>query len=719
MGYTLNNDFIWFEKIKFPTIIVTDRDCGKKMAYDCSEYASNITGVAKATINKVCRDKSTSSIRRGNNDSKWSFKYGEIKEIEILNINFSSASKSENWSSVNKDLKCFDSEEAEKIKNNLRLVNLEVESVLSNGTVKIKCSNCNKLIEKKYKNIISCNRVLCKCCLQFIKSIKGVNRGKGKLKLLDIRSDILNEWTFDKNKNIEIPDINEVAAKSNKKIILTCKKCEKDSSFEISGLTRIRGKNFHNKMECNYCKSLRMVYPEIYKRIDFVKTLEREGLSKNEIDNLTYGSKKNIYIECYRCKKSHRVQILQLSRQNKDGIKLCEKCATLINTSFHAIYLIEVGLKLGHRLVIEESIFVGGKWLSIDIKDETINKCFEINGEHHIDKDNGFIKMAAKRNNITPEEQFQKQLENDENKKNEIINSNFEFQSYDINSISIKDMINDAYGLNIIELPNINFDKYTILEKAKNIQTLLDLDNSITALQIAKELYITETTVYNYIKKGIVKLPEGSKILYNNKPGDIECIQNNLDKNLTIKQIVEETGFSRSKIESFIRRGLCIPPSSSPIIKKTVVCLTTNELFSNTSAASKHYKIKNISQCFNGKKKYLGNHPDTGAPLIWIYREQYDLLSEEKRREIIEEVIFKYKVMNRKIVVLDENNQIIRTFDKITEVESEYNTNNKLITAACCGKSQKTHKVLFFKYLDRYLYDKGELIHNTDLKFII
>lgn len=53
---------------------------------------------------------------------------------------------------------------------------------------------------------------------------------------------------------------------------------------------------------------------------------------------------------------------------------------------------------------------------------------------------------------------------------------------------------------------------------------------------------------------------------------------------------------------------------------RSLICITTNEVFDTITEAAKNYNIcrSNIVKCCNGKYKYTGKLP-TGTPLVWRY----------------------------------------------------------------------------------------------------
>lgn len=57
---------------------------------------------------------------------------------------------------------------------------------------------------------------------------------------------------------------------------------------------------------------------------------------------------------------------------------------------------------------------------------------------------------------------------------------------------------------------------------------------------------------------------------------------------------------------------------------KSVICITTNEIFKTIKECEKYYNVKNISQCCRGKRNYCGKLSD-GTPLVWRYIEIIEL----------------------------------------------------------------------------------------------
>ena len=83
-----------------------------------------------------------------------------------------------------------------------------------------------------------------------------------------------------------------------------------------------------------------------------------------------------------------------------------------------------------------------------------------------------------------------------------------------------------------------------------------------------------------------------------------------------------------------------VKTSKNEIIKpkyKTVICITTGELFQMLKDGGEKYNIKNpsnISECCRGKKLSAGKLPD-GTPLQWIFYDDFLKLPIEEQNEIL------------------------------------------------------------------------------------
>ncbi|MBN3352078.1 hypothetical protein CF086_17420 [Clostridium botulinum] len=65
---------------------------------------------------------------------------------------------------------------------------------------------------------------------------------------------------------------------------------------------------------------------------------------------------------------------------------------------------------------------------------------------------------------------------------------------------------------------------------------------------------------------------------------------------------------------------------------RTIICLTTNEIFNSIVSAEKKYLLpkSKVSSCCKGERKSTGKHPITGEKLKWMYYEDYLKLHNKK-----------------------------------------------------------------------------------------
>lgn len=111
---------------------------------------------------------------------------------------------------------------------------------------------------------------------------------------------------------------------------------------------------------------------------------------------------------------------------------------------------------------------------------------------------------------------------------------------------------------------------------------------------------------------------------------------------------------------------------------RSVVCLTTKEVFDSIGVAAKFYNIKNTSnivESCKGTRKHSGRLTN-GLPLIWMYYDVYKVVSKEYIERKIE------NSFNTYIVCLNNS----RIFKGQTEAATNYSIDGSSITKCCKGK---------------------------------
>lgn len=135
---------------------------------------------------------------------------------------------------------------------------------------------------------------------------------------------------------------------------------------------------------------------------------------------------------------------------------------------------------------------------------------------------------------------------------------------------------------------------------------------------------------------------------------------------------------------------------------KTVICLTTNQIFGSTIEGAEYFNTNRtaISQACTGKRTHAG-YLENGKELIWMYYEEFLNNKEEVEKRL--QSNYTYKKRNSKKVICVTTNKI---FDKIKDAANYYGITSTANISSCCkGKLNccgelKDGTKLQWKYLD-------------------
>lgn len=132
-----------------------------------------------------------------------------------------------------------------------------------------------------------------------------------------------------------------------------------------------------------------------------------------------------------------------------------------------------------------------------------------------------------------------------------------------------------------------------------------------------------------------------------------------------------------------------------------VICLTTNKIFNSAEEASQYYKCDraDITKCCKKRKKYCGKLDS--MRLVWMYYEEYLLLSTDKINSIIKNA---YINDNYKLIKCITTGEI---FNNMTIACRKYNLDPSSLTKCCKGKIKSTgkHPITGEKLIWKYLED--------------
>lgn len=139
---------------------------------------------------------------------------------------------------------------------------------------------------------------------------------------------------------------------------------------------------------------------------------------------------------------------------------------------------------------------------------------------------------------------------------------------------------------------------------------------------------------------------------------------------------------------------------------KSVVCLTTGEIFKSITEASNKYdesmkKQLSTTLLHFEKSKTCGKHPITGEKLIWIYYKDYIDMTDDDIEEYIKIRLTVKETRKGKQIKCKTTNEI---FNSIAEACKKYNLSNRLVkilqqNKRFFGKHPITNELLEWEYV--------------------
>lgn len=154
-----------------------------------------------------------------------------------------------------------------------------------------------------------------------------------------------------------------------------------------------------------------------------------------------------------------------------------------------------------------------------------------------------------------------------------------------------------------------------------------------------------------------------------NKYGD-GCFTFEIIENCKQEYLSEREIFWIKELDSF-KSGYNATKGGEVVNKRTIVCLSTGEVFNSVSEIEEKYNIpnSNIIKCCKFKRQSCGKLED-GTPLIWNYYE-----NGKKYKKLTKKEVFEYIKRNKKIYSNSRRVRCITTnevFDTISDAEDKY-----------------------------------------------
>lgn len=253
---------------------------------------------------------------------------------------------------------------------------------------------------KRLDNIVhQPNSILCKQCLSFGQYL--------------INNNIFNLW--DKNLNSISPF--ELPKQSHKKIWIKCDKTDYHGSYQITAA------HFYNGNRCPYCSHHSgLVHKKDSLGYNYRITTEIWS-TKNSKTAFEYApnSQKKVWWKCPDGK--HKDFYKEIFVMTRDGFH-CPKCSEEMKNSYLQEKVYRYFSEKGYTVLTEHNCTLlprspkNNRPLPYDNEVIDLKLICEVHGLQHYWKECSWYKHLAKRNNVTPEEEFNVRQEYDTYKKN-------------------------------------------------------------------------------------------------------------------------------------------------------------------------------------------------------------------------------------------------------------------------------------------------------------
>lgn len=317
-----------------------------------------------------------------------------------------------------------------------------------------------------------------------------------------------------------------------------------------------------DNITCNQCNSISITHPHL---IEFL-------VNKEDAYKYSVGSNKKITMRCPNC---HYEKKLTLNKLTNRGFS-CTKCSDKISYPEKFVFNV-LEQVLGQEFIpqLSKTTFKWCDKYKYDFYIDKINCICETHGIFHYE-DNSDWKALLKE--TEENDRNKEQLAKENGVDNYVV---LDCRYSDIEWIKNSVMISDLPKLLNFKESDIDWLKCHEYACISLVKVACDLWESGVkdTLIIADKLKLCRETIVRYLKQG-VKL---NWCDYNPK---IEMGGNN---------------------------------------NKSIICLTTGEIFNSIKEAGVNYKIDGscISKCCKNKIKYSGRHPETGDKLVWMYYDEY------------------------------------------------------------------------------------------------
>ena len=210
-----------------------------------------------------------------------------------------------------------------------------------------------------------------------------------------------------------------------------------------------------------------------------------------------------------------------------------------------------------------------------------------------------------------------------------------------------------------------------------------------------------------------------TNVINNSSTSDVITIRDLYNQGKTVPEIQKVVHLSdtviQRKLHALTEYGLCDYKGLEECFKP-VVCLNTKEEFNNLQEAGKAYNIdpNGISFCCRGlRNRRTAGRLEDGTKLTWLFKEDYELKSEDEIQEIIRKSVTK-PVGSKKVICLNTK----EIFNSLKQAQQKYSDAKSI--SDCCrhiARSSGTHPITQEKLKWRYYNEYIKFIRTRNIEY--
>lgn len=252
------------------------------------------------------------------------------------------------------------------------------------------------------------------------------------------------------------------------------------------------------------------------------------------------------------------------------------------------------------------------------------------------------------------------------------------------------------------------------------------IENCEIELLDEREIYWIDK-LNSYIRKNGYNLTLGGEGGKTVEPEVIEEIYSLYNKGFLAIEIAKQLDLYIKSVQKYLKLGTqlgkCNYNVKADMFKlhsKKIVCLNTKKIFDSITEAENQYGIVGIYECCVHNVNYCGKDNDD-IPLVWMYLEEYKIMSDEEVYNYFNNTILKY---DYRIVCVNTG----EIFPSYIEANAFAGLSGRQSIMNCClgkkrfsGRNKETREYYTWAYYKDYIFmteeEKQEKIEIAQLRY--